>query len=211
MDRLAVVVTVIAAGCVPLVAACASMARTSAIVRTGHYDEPHGRYSCDFEPGRRVRESYSEALDRGLAEFFDDFGMTGIYFARGSASALATRSGDRATELAAAEALFVLPNVLSPRGPEGAQVSNEQLVSVGGDEALAALVEIPGASGAFDVSTGKRLSATVGTLIFIRGDYVFAITNQNNMWDADPKSDAELAAYTKGLIELYESCAFPES
>ena len=146
----------------------------------GTYAEPHGRFSCEMGP-TQVRDHYEPTLDRGLAEFFDDWGMQAVYFTNGTLSGLPTRSTDRAADLAAAKARFALPNVLAPRGPEGAQVLHERVVSMGGDEALFLIVDIPGSSGAFNAMTGEHFPAKVASLVFIRGDYVFVLTHQNKL------------------------------
>ena len=126
--------------------------------------------------------------DQGLAEFYDDSALTGIYFAPASVSGISATSGDRTSQLATAMDRFVVPTVLAPRGERGAIVQRKEAVSLGGEPALAALVDVPGASGAFDPATGQRFTSRVGTILFVRGAHVFAITDQNSFWDLDAKT-----------------------
>jgi len=179
----------------------------------GAYAAPNGRFSCDVGP-TQVRDFYDPKVDRGMAEFFDDWGMQAAYFTNGTNSLLPTRSEDRASDLAAAKARFALPNVLAPRGSKGAQVLHEQVIPVGGEPALFLIVDIPGSSGAFNATTGKHFSAKVAALIFIRADYVFVLTLQSNMGDvelAKPGSQLPVADFTNGITKFYQTCSFPAS
>ncbi len=164
----------------------------------------------------RLRNHYVRSLDRGLAEFSNDFGMEAVYFTFGPASRLDTRSGDRRSELTAALERFALPVVFAPRGEAGAQALHREFIEVEGDEALFAIVEIPGASGAFNVGTGEKFDAHVSALIFIRGDYVFLLGTQDNMGDvAYPSPDAdsfagEVNSSRAAVTAFYATCLFPE-
>ncbi len=156
-------------------------------IESDRYTEPKGRFSFEVPPPSRgqlrANERYIENLDRGLVEFADDMGLTGVYFSPGSTSGLDIRSRDRKAELDKSLTTFWMTSIYLSRTGK-AQILHKEFVSVDNEEMLFAIVNVSGASGAWNMGTGEVFDAKVGALLFVRGEHVFLLSTQNNMTDS---------------------------
>jgi hypothetical protein len=108
-------------------------------------------------------------------------------------------ANEHRTALTRAWTHFAMPNIFTAASPN-AEVVHQEFVVDWGKEALFALVRLPGLSGAFDASTGRKFDAHPAVLLLIDGGYVVVLRSQFNLEDAsgkDPKDD--VSDYLRGL------------
>jgi hypothetical protein len=91
-----------------------------------------------------------------------------------------------------------------------AQVLHNESVSVDNEEMLFAIVNISGASGAWNMGTGDVFDAKVGALLFVRGEHVFLLSTQNSMMDSqygpgEDSTSADLASITENSMRVLEN------
>jgi hypothetical protein len=182
-------------------------------IESDRYTEPKGRFSFEV-PSQSwgqlsPSERYIENLDRGFVEFANDMGLTGVYFSPGFTSGLDIQSRDRKAELEKSLTTFWMTSIFLARTGE-AQILHNESVSVDNEEMLFAIVNISGASGAWNMGTGEVFDAKVGALLFVRGEHVFLLSTQNNMTDSqyergEDSTSADLASITENSMRVLEN------
>ena len=181
------------------------------------YVAPAGQFSCEVPdrlPGFTIREHYEEDAKRGFVEFPTDLGMTVVYYWPIPSSAPPQHGLDQASRrelLQDSLENVLIQGIFLPTSPDN-KILHREFVAVGEEEMLFTVVLVPGASGAWNVATGEKFDAKVGSYLFVRDEYVFALRVQNNLRDFAPSSQADLESivsdYKRLLADFYSSMRF---
>lgn len=188
-----------------------------ATIVDNRYLAPGGQFSCELPdrlPGFTVREHYVKDTQQGFVEFPTDFGMTTVYYWRVSSNVTQEQGLDQAARSKFLEDSLenvLMRGIFLPTSPDS-EIVHSEFVSGAQGEMLFALVLVPGASGAWNVATGEKFDAKVGTYLFVRNNYLFGLRVQYNIRDFASLSETNLESmvidYKRGLADFYSSMRF---
>ena len=157
--------------------ACAATAATGMQGRLegGRYYAPNGMIAFNPPnmrgPEHKVKDFYVGELNRGFVEEADAFGLQAVYYSSllQAGISLPSNAEEHRSALDKALANFGMQIVFSAMQ---AEVVHQEFVTDQGKEMLLALVRVPGFSGAYNMSTGKKFDAYPAVLVVVEGGYL---------------------------------------